>query len=81
MAQAGGERFAIAQYYRQSARLSTSYNSPYAWAAGEHPNLHEPVGGHEAQLREEAAASFVAKKYGTFLQQWLKACPCWCDSK
>ncbi len=58
----------------------SSYNSPYAWDEGEHPNRHEPVSGHEAQLRESAAASFVAGKYGTLFQQWLKACPCWCDS-
>ncbi len=56
----------------------SSYNEWYVLISGEHPNRHEPVSGHEAQLRETAAAKFVASKYATLLARWLKACPCWC---
>lgn len=56
----------------------SSYNEWYGVNSGEHPNRGEPVSGREAELRESAAAQFVASKYSTLLARWLNVCPCWC---
>ena len=44
----------------------------------EHPFLEEPPDLWEAQFRKQAAEVYVTSQYSRLLQEWLKACPCWC---